>query len=168
MDINIVDPCAEQLGQVKSSSCQKGGMNSIFTYAKGQNLNFAAVKEQCTKQFLVDVPGISPTNGAPSSAPANSSTPTSSPTPTGCGGGVNGTSNQVKTETVYSDTKTVTVTVTANPSGDANPQLATGTAVEESSLATASTPCTRRPTVTPFFINSRPHGRAGLNRGFNH
>lgn len=64
MDLEIVDPCADDLGDVKSPACSSGtgaGAKSkakfANTYAKGQSWNSAAVPQELTGNFAVGVDG---------------------------------------------------------------------------------------------------------------
>lgn len=64
MDLEIVDPCADELGDVKSPSCSSGSSKGAKTktkiantFAKGQSYNDAAVPQELTGNYAVGVSG---------------------------------------------------------------------------------------------------------------
>ena len=158
MDVQIVDPCDDSLGEAKGSQC-KAGVSEKIVFAKGQDLNLAAVAEQLTNNFLVDVSSISGASNASatSNAPASSSTHC-----TGRKGGHHHTKGshhgKIKTETVYADIQTVTVTTTV-----AAPEpTAAGTGSSAASIITGA------PSVSAFLRAARVRREPGAwryNRG---
>lgn len=160
MDVNIVNPCDESLGEAKGSKCGMRG-NEKVVFIKGQDLNTAAIAEQCANSFLVDVPGINGTSSNPSGhAGASVSTQHPAASTSGShhhhhkppGGG------RVKTETVYTNIKTVTVTTTVT---EAEPTH-TGSGTEAQNLSAATT-SSGTPSVSPFIkanqVRHEPHAK---------
>lgn len=67
IDMQIVDPCSEDLGDVKSPACQssaKTNSNFANSFIKDQNLGFAGVPQQLTGNFAVGVDGVSADSGS--------------------------------------------------------------------------------------------------------
>ncbi|KKY35334.1 hypothetical protein UCDDA912_g04692 [Diaporthe ampelina] len=71
MDLEIVDPCADDLGDVKSPACSSGnstGANTktkiTNTFAKGQSYDSAAVPQELTGNFAVGVSGANADSGS--------------------------------------------------------------------------------------------------------
>ncbi|POS80469.1 hypothetical protein DHEL01_v201139 [Diaporthe helianthi] len=80
MDVEIVDPCADELGDVKSPACSSGtgvGAKSkakfSHTFAKGQSWENAAVPQELSGNFAVGVDGATPDSSSNTgmSAPPN-------------------------------------------------------------------------------------------------
>lgn len=64
MDVEIVDPCADDLGDVKSPACSSGSSTGAKTktkiantFAKGQSYDSAAVPQELTGNYAVGVGG---------------------------------------------------------------------------------------------------------------
>lgn len=164
MDVQIVDSCDSTLGEVKGPQCQDsgtaGGSKVQLAFAKGQDLNTAAVEEQLNNDFLVDVPSVTGNNtGGSSNASASIvATATASPSAssTHCPGRHRGGNrNGVKTETVYATIQTVTVTTTVEVPGP--------TGVDAGGLA-ESTTTGEAPAVSPFMRNVRVRRGPGAFR----
>lgn len=75
MDLKIVDPCSDELGDVKSPSCsaKKTKINIGNTFIKGQSYGSAAVPQELTGNFAVGVDGNKADSGSNNgmSAPPN-------------------------------------------------------------------------------------------------
>lgn len=77
MDLQIVDPCSEELGDVKSPACSAGNnkakVNFAKTFAKGQSYGSAAVPQELTGNFAVGVDSTNADSGSNDgmSAPPN-------------------------------------------------------------------------------------------------
>lgn len=69
MDLEIVDPCADDLGDVKSPSCSSGSSAKTKTkiantFSKGQSYDSAAVPQELTGNFAVGVDGANADSGS--------------------------------------------------------------------------------------------------------
>ncbi|CAN8101382.1 unnamed protein product [Discula destructiva] len=133
IDMVIVDPCSDELGDVKSSACSstKGKSNFASSFVKNQNLGSAGIPQELTGNFAVAVegaqvdsgsntgltmPGNAATGGAATAAggavdtPAATTLQTSTiPATSAAAGG------QTVTVTVYHGVETVTVAPTGVP-----------------------------------------------------
>lgn len=79
IDMQIVDPCSEDLGDVKSPACKSTAntkSNFANSFVKNQNLGSAGVAQQLTGNFAVGVDGVSADSGSNDglSAPPNLAT----------------------------------------------------------------------------------------------
>lgn len=60
MDLQVVDPCSEQLGDVKSPACSSSTKTNIITsFNKKQSYSSAAVPQELTGNFAVSVGDVS-------------------------------------------------------------------------------------------------------------
>lgn len=78
MDLQIVDPCSEELGDVKSPTCSVGNnkaakVNFANTFKKGQSYGSAAVPQELTGNFAVGIDSTRADSGSNNgmSAPPN-------------------------------------------------------------------------------------------------
>lgn len=135
MDLKIVDPCSDELGEVKAPTCSSNGtftsktkINIGKTFIKGQSYGAAAVPQELTGNFAVGVdggkvdsgsnngmsapPNLQTVHTATTSATATPSTFQTVTTPAGnAGAGAAGSGT-----TVTVAMSTVTVTQVSSPS----------------------------------------------------
>lgn len=87
MDLKIVDPCSDELGDVKSPACStvKTKSNFAHSFAKGQSYNAAAVPQELTGNFAVAIDDTVADSGSNNgmSAPPNQATGAATAVPTG-------------------------------------------------------------------------------------
>lgn len=78
MDLKIVHPCSDELGDIKSPACSTGNtkVNIAHTFKKGQSYGSAAVPQELTGNFAVGVDGSKVDSGSNDgmSAPPNQQT----------------------------------------------------------------------------------------------
>lgn len=91
MDLQIVDPCSEELGDVKSPACSTGNTKAKIgnTFIKGQSYGAAAVPQELTGNFAVGVQGANADSGSNNgmSAPPNLATEAATTTSAGAAAG---------------------------------------------------------------------------------
>ncbi|KAI3395107.1 hypothetical protein diail_1787 [Diaporthe ilicicola] len=138
MDLEIVDPCADDLGDVKSPACSSGSSNSTKTktkiantFKKGQNYNSAAVPQELTGNYAVGVGGAS--------ADSSSNTGMSAPPDLAKGNGNSGNSASSGGAASPSSASTFsTVTTPAPTSATTNAAAAGGATVTQMSTVTVT------------------------------
>ncbi|OIW26119.1 hypothetical protein CONLIGDRAFT_518973 [Coniochaeta ligniaria NRRL 30616] len=156
IDIDVVDPCDDVLGEVKGPTCTKGGATRQAFVVTETDLNKAAIQEQVKNMFLVDVSALIdvPGNTDPSAPSAPSASSTSShghvkTTTTRVGVTITtatvpiGTSRGglVKTTTVYDSTTVTTVTIYPSTTS-ANSAITTVPTIVTKTVTTYSTTVT--------------------------
>jgi hypothetical protein len=128
MQIQMTDPCSDELGDVKAPACATAGIQKhAVSYIQGQDLNNAAIPDQLQTNWKIDVQGGDEASGSlpsgdlsssqlPAATPAPSAAAASAvpaaPTPSAGSGPHNGVDIEVVTVTVTEDVETVYVTVT--------------------------------------------------------
>lgn len=107
IDMQIVDPCSEDLGDVKSPACSsvKTKSNFAHSFAKGQSYSAAAVPQELTGNFAVAIDDTSADSGSNNgmSAPPNFATGGATGAATGAGAGT-ATATTLQTVTTSSST----------------------------------------------------------------
>ncbi|KAH8906088.1 hypothetical protein BR93DRAFT_938603 [Coniochaeta sp. PMI_546] len=177
IDIDVVDPCDDILGEVKGPTCTKGGGGSRQTFVVTEtDLNKAAIQEQVKNMFIVDVSALidvgSKNNSSASSVSSQASsssagggrvkttttyggvTVTTATRPTGTDRGA-----RVKTTTVYDSTTVTTVTIYPS-TASANPGVATASSIVTKTVVAYSTTVTSTISRSP---SSLPSGSAAAS-----
>lgn len=180
MDIDIVDPCDDILGEVKGPTCTKGGSRQTVKVTE-TDLNKAAIQEQVKNMFIVDVSALIDVGSNNNPSPQSTSTQPDSLTATGGAGGgrvkttttrsgvtvttatlrPSGTKGggRAKTTTVYDSTTITTVTVYPSTTS-ANPAIATVSTIVTKTVTTYSTTVT---TTKSQSSSASPPGSAGTS-----
>ena len=196
MDINIVDPCGDELGEVKGPTCGANGGNAANTkYVVNvieTDYNKAAIPEQVSNMFLVDVSALIDDGNGNANDPAVLAPSSGVSLPTGTTSSSIYTKSgkpHVKTTTATTGASQVTTTITekqtAPTAAVTAPEITPGlvlvtvtvttydttvtvTVPPSSSATSATTPAiSARPTVTGFYVkDSKPTTTtAPVNKG---
>jgi hypothetical protein len=112
MQIQMTDPCSDDLGSVKAPSCNKGGKaKHSVSFVQGQDLNNAAIKSQLSSNYAIEVQGGNAAGSPDASAASSAASPALSPAPSAPSQST-GPILDIVTVTVTEEVATVYVTAT--------------------------------------------------------
>ncbi|KAK2598568.1 hypothetical protein N8I77_011970 [Diaporthe amygdali] len=146
MDLEIVDPCADDLGDVKSPACSSGNSKTktkiTNTFAKGQSYNSAAVPQELTGNFAVGVDGTNADSSSNTgmSAPPDLASGSGNSATTGSAskGGASPTAGAGVAASSSSSASTFSTVTTSAPSSAATNAGAAGATVTQLSTVTVT------------------------------
>lgn len=141
MDLEIVDPCADDLGDVKSPSCSSNGnaktkTKIANTFAKGQDYNSAAVPQELTGNYAVGASGATANSGSNNGMSAPPDLAKGSASASGSSSG--GAAASAGAGVAASSASTFSTVTTPAPSSATNAAAAGGATVTQLSTVTVT------------------------------